>query len=133
MTGASVDLSFNRDVDYENTGDSGNNKDFNVRLTVKDSGNNTDTRDVTVEITNVEEIGTITIFNRQPEVGTSLRATASDPDNVVGGIRWQWATSTTQGASGTWNPISGATSQNYTPRLSDATSEDLIMTECSCA
>ena len=120
-TGSSVQLSLNRDVDYENTGDSGNNKDFNVRLTVKDSGNNTDTRDVTVEITNVEETGTITIFNRQPEVGTSLRATASDPDNFVGSVTYRWATS--PNSSGPWNPISGARSQNYTPRASDASSE----------
>ena len=123
MTGASVDLSLNRDVDYENTGDSRNNKDFNVRLTVRDSGNNTDTRDVTVEITNVEERGTITIFNRQPEVGTSLRATASDPDNFVGSVTYRWATSANNISGGTWNLISGATSQNYTPRASDASSE----------
>ncbi len=123
-TGGSVDLSLNRDVDYENTGDSGNNKDFNVRLTVTDGGNNTDTRDVTVEITNVEETGSIDILNRQPEVGTSLRSTASDPDNFVGGVTYQWATSTSAG--GPWNAISGATSQNYTPRTSDASSENTV-------
>ena len=119
--GSTVALSLKADADYENLGDSGNNKDYQVRLTVRDMGNNTDSRDVTVEITNEEEIGAIAILNRQPQAGTALRATASDPDRVQGGIDWTWATSASSDAeSGTWIDIPSANSSSYTPRDSDA-------------
>ena len=128
-TGATVNLSLKEDADYENLGLSGNNKKYSVRLTVTDGGNNSDSRDVVVEITNVEETGTIAILNRQPEVGTALRATATDPDGVVGSITWQWATSTSTSASANdWTDIAaGATSSSYTPQESDATNGNLYL------
>ena len=78
---------------------------------------------VTVEVTNVNEDGIVTIDLRQPEVGTPIMAAVTDPDGT-NGVTWQWSVSTVTNpvptADNHWanvtgnNPI-GAT---YTPSAS---------------
>ena len=46
----------------------------------------TSTVDVIVTVTNLDERGTATISLRQPEVGTELTGSASDPDEITGDI-----------------------------------------------
>ena len=53
---------------------------YNVTVVVTDSDNNTDSRDVAVTVTNVEEDGTVTLSNLQPEDGVPITATLTDPD-----------------------------------------------------
>ena len=106
--------------DYEQPADSGRNNVYNVTVTATDSDMMTVPRDVTVTVTNVEEPGTVTLSNRQPEVGTPITATLTDPDRGVTGVTWQWyfgAEGATQGA-GQESLIRGATSPSYTPVFS---------------
>ena len=49
---------------------------------------------VTVEVTNEPEDGMVTIDLRQPEVGTSIRATVTDPDGDRASYNWTWYVST---------------------------------------
>ena len=53
-------------------------------------GTMSDTVAVAVSITNVDEAGSVTLSSTQPEVGTTLRATLSDPDGIVGTPQWSW-------------------------------------------
>ena len=72
--------------------DSGGNNVYNVTVTVTDSRGRTDSVDVAVTVENVEEIGKVTLSNRQPEVGVAIRAMLTDPDDGVRDVTWQWAT-----------------------------------------
>ena len=51
----------------------------------------TSTVDVIVTVTNLDEPGTATISLRQPEVGTELTGTATDPDGATGTIAYEWS------------------------------------------
>ena len=83
------------------------------------------TQDVTVWVVNVDEAGTVALTSTQPQVGTPLTATLSDPDGSLTGAVWQWqrrASSSTdwqdvsagvEGASGV------AEVSSYTPPAGD--------------
>ena len=47
--------------------------------------------DVIVTVTNVDEAGTATINWRQPELGTELTASATDPDRIEGDTTFEWS------------------------------------------
>ena len=86
----------------------------------KDAGGNADsaiddTITVTITITNLDEPGTVTVTPDQPQVGTRLTATLSDPDGGISGLTWQWQVL----ESGAWSTITGATSGRYTPVAAD--------------
>lgn len=68
---------------------------------------------VTINVTNVEEGGSVTLSSSQPRAGSSLTASVNDPDGGVTSTTWQWASS--GAADGTYTDISGATSASYTP------------------
>ena len=71
-----------------------------------------DTIAVTIDLTNVDEAGTVTL----PATftgGTEATASVSDPDGTVSGDSWRWARGNT--ATGSFSDISGATSASYTP------------------
>ena len=51
----------------------------------------TSTVDVIVQVTNVNERGRAIIDLRQPEIGTNLGATASDPDGITGTATFEWS------------------------------------------
>ena len=108
--------------DYENPANSSNT--YSVKLTVTDTTHPkglTDTHDVTVKVTNVNEDGTVKLLNRQPEIGVPIKAELADPDQGVTIVGWQWSTAGVQtdvGDAG-WTAISGATSETYTPVSGD--------------
>ena len=98
------------------------------------------TLDVTIEVVDTEDVGEVSLSQRQPQVGIAVHATASDPDGGVGIRRWEWERSAeitvddggtpsaecrddpdTPGIEvvGSWTPIGGATSAVYTPKLAD--------------
>ena len=83
------------DVDEEEADD--NNVYFlTVRSTdVRPAGTTgaapTSTVDVIVIVTNLDERGTATISLRQPEVGTGLTGSATDPDEITGDIAYEWS------------------------------------------
>ena len=83
------------DVDEEEAGDN-NVYLVTVRSTdVRPAGTTgaapTSTVDVIVTVTNLEEPGTATISLRQPEVGTELTGSATDPDEITGDIGYEWS------------------------------------------
>ncbi len=88
----------------------------------------------TVEVTDVNEPGVVTIDRIQPEVGTTLTASVSDPDGTTGTtdtpttVAWQWyyssVTNPVASSERHWRAISGATDPAYIPsgdRVGDAT------------
>ena len=118
--------------DYESPGDSNRNNVYEVTVVVTDSKGNSDERDVTVKVTNVEEPGVVTLSTLQPRVDVPVTATLADPDSVtVSSISWQWYQGTIQTTSlptekcatgVTANCFNkGATSATYTPVANDAT------------
>ena len=72
---------------------------------------------VSVRVIDVEEEGVVTLSDQEPEAGTQLTATLTDGDGGVTGESWEWWRSQ-DGRTG-WSPISGATSNRYTPTVSD--------------
>ena len=83
-------LTFMQEPDYEAPTDSGRNNVYDVTVQATDTGDNTASKRVRVTVTNVEETGAVTFSHSQPEVGTRLTASLSDPDNARGRISWQW-------------------------------------------
>ena len=89
--GATRTLSLKEAPDYESPGDSGRDNVYEVTVKVTDTKGNSDEKDVTVKVTNVEEDGTITLSTLQPRVDFSVTATLADPDNITAGsVSWQW-------------------------------------------
>ena len=99
-------------------------KSYSVTVNVSDSKDAAgdadtvidDTIAVTINLTNVDEAGTVTLpapFSG----GVEATASVSDPDGTVSGASWRWARGNT--ATGSFNNISGATSAGYTPVAAD--------------
>ena len=78
---------------------------------------------VTVEVTNEPEDGMVTIDLRQPEVGTPIRATVTDPDGDLASYNWTWYVSTVTNpvddADNHWAEVTGTAlnqvTTSYTP------------------
>ena len=73
---------------------------------------------LTIRVINVDEAGAITLSPvGPPEVGNTVTATLTDPDEGVFGESWSWQRS----ADGTtWSDIIGANLETYTPVGADA-------------
>ena len=71
---------------------------------------------VEVKVKDVEEEGVVDLLWDQPQVGTPIVASVSDPDGGVSGVTWQWASSADKSS---WTDISGATTATYTPVAAD--------------
>ena len=76
-----------------------------------------DTVDVTINVTDLEEDGVVTMSRTTPSVGAPITATLTDSDGGVTAITWQWAKSDTE--TGSFTNISGAISASYTPVTAD--------------
>ena len=109
-------LRFPATPDYENPADSNRDNTYLVRVEATD-GTNVGTLDVTVNVTNVEEAGSISLSSLQPQAGTRLTATLSDPDGRPSAVTWEWERSPNGFSS--WTPIDGAASASYTPTDDD--------------
>ena len=108
---AGGDLTFASQPDFEAPADSNRDNRYHVTVRALDGQSNASTLDVTVTVTNVDEDGSITFSNVQPQVTIPLTATLTDPDGRVTGVTWQWS------AGG--SEIDGATRSSYTPRVED--------------
>ena len=97
----------------------GAKKTYSVTVNVRDNkdlaGNTDSATDdsitVTINLSNVDEPGTVTITGTE-EGGATLMASVTDIDGTVTSVSWQWALGAS--ASGPFAPISGATNDMYT-------------------
>ena len=125
-------LSFKQTPSYEAAAA---DKVYKVTVQVADNTNptpRTDTQDVEVTVTDVEEDGTITLPNLQPKQTIQLQAMLDDPDGgsdnnlpLLPGdsnltaeteVKWQWARSRNKRD---WTEIAMAAASSYTPVKDD--------------
>ena len=90
---------------------------YSVTVTASDSGGLSDSIDVTITVTNVDEPGAVNLSSQAPVVGTALTASLTDDDDEITEMMWRWASS--DAMDGTFTPIGGATSSIYTPVADD--------------
>ena len=120
-----ADLTFKKSPNFEARADAGGNNVYNVTVVATDSDDMAVSRDVAVTVTNVEEDGIVTLDRVQPEVGSAITATLSDPDGGESGVTWQWQSQAAASRDALndldtdWTDIRGATSRAYTPVADD--------------
>ena len=117
---SSGELRITRALDYESDDTS-----YTVTLKATDDGTppKSETKDVEVEVTNVEEAGTVSLTSSSPRVGDRLTASLSDPDGYQSGGSWQWLQfhGARDGDDDSWveDPSVRYTADSYTVQASD--------------
>ena len=113
-------LRFKSPPDYEDN----TNPDHMYEVTVQasDGGDTTTaTKAVTIEVTNVEESGTVMLSTLQPQVSRDITATLTDLDTIENAdlttVTWQWYRGSSR-ISGATNGAATLTS-TYTPAAGD--------------
>ena len=76
-----------------------------------------DSFDVTINVTDVDETGTVSFTPTEPELGIPITAAIMDTDGVATSATWQWSKSDT--ADSTFTNITSATSATYRPAEAD--------------
>ena len=115
-------LRFAKTPDYESPKGSGTTgtltNTYVVNVQATDETRRMESETVTVEVTNVEEAGKVTLSARRPQSDTEFTAGITDPDRGVVDVKWQWAKVGSK--NGTYRDIDDATSEDYTPEDADA-------------
>ena len=99
-------------LDYE-----GEKNTYGVEVTATDPSGASDM--ITVTITNVEEMGEVTLWagmdalTMAPQVSDTITGAVMDPDGGVMGESWQWSRTMDAADMNSWMPISGATDAAY--------------------
>ena len=88
-----------------------NNNVYKVKAKVGD-GEKFLAVEITVRVTGIEELGTITLSDRRPEVGEVLIARLEDPDGGDRNPDWQWEV---ENGTGGFDAIDEAVNASYTP------------------
>ena len=127
-------LTFNTSPNFEAPGSADGDNVYEVTVKASDASTppKSTSVDVTVEVTNVEEAGTVALSASQPRIGVAIRATSvTDIDGGVTGVTYQWEKSAegTPAAAAdcsignvtnlTFGEIDGATTAAYTPVSAD--------------
>ena len=119
-------LTFKKSPDFETPTDDGMDNMYSVTVQATDSTGKTGDEMITVEVTNMDEPGKVTLTAVQPQSATQLTATLTDPDSITianptgsitDDLTWQWAKAGSR--NGTYGNITGATSGSYTPTDGD--------------
>ena len=91
---------------------------YDVRVTATDADGSAVTS-VTIDVTNVDETGSLTLPATQPQEEVAYTATLSDPD-ILQSTMWTWERSTNRSS---WSAVTGAvdstTTSVYTPAAGD--------------
>ena len=118
-------LAFKKSPNYEKATGGGPDDEhmantYSVMVVATDATRKTSMKEVTVNVANVDEPGTVKLTTLAPRAGIELAASVTDPDGPapVTGTVWQWAKSQ-NGTSG-WGDIDKATLSTYTPADGDA-------------
>ena len=109
-------LTFRRSPNFEAPADANRDNTYEITVTAR-VGSDRDELDVTVNVTNLEEAGAVSVSPARIIVGGEVTATLSDIDGTPTGVSWDWATSE-DGATG-WTNIAGANTNLYTPVTAD--------------
>ena len=118
-TGPTRSLAFKQAPDFEQQAS------YTVTVAVADAEPLSATVTTTVSISNIDEAGTVALTSTQPQVGTPLTATLSDPDGSITGAVWQWQRRASSAADWTAVPAGaegasgGAELSSYTPQAGD--------------
>ena len=116
-------LRFAKTLDYENPTDvqgtspstaAAMDNSYEITVQAMDSTGKTAMEEVMVEVTNVEEDGTVTLSARRPLVDVAFTAELTDPDGAATNPKWQWAKSRSK--NGSYTDIDdNAEAATYTP------------------
>ena len=117
-------LAFVKSPNFEDAKDEGGDNIYDVVVEATDGTGHVGRETVMVEVTNVDEDGTVELSALQPAPGVAFTATLTDIDNktdiLTDSAEWQWSKSESE--SGGWADIDKATSSAYTPDLDGADS-----------
>ena len=115
-------LRFAKTPDYEMPADvlgtspstavAGDNE-YEITVQAMDSTGKTAMEEVMVEVTNVNEDGTVTLSARRPLVDVAFTASLTDLDGEPSNHSWQWARSRSK--NGSYTDIENAEAAIYTP------------------
>ena len=92
---------------------------YEVTVTATDPDIASDMITVTITVTNVEEMGEVTLWagddalTMAPQVGDTITGAVMDPDGGVTGETWQWAKTMTPAMMDSWMDITDATDAAY--------------------
>ena len=111
-------LSFAKTPNYEAAADADTDNVYVVDVQATDETRRMESETVTVEVTNVDEAGKVTLSARRPQTDTMFTAEVTDPDGGVADIKWQWAKAGSK--NGSYRDIEDATSDIYTPEDADS-------------
>ena len=107
-------LTFAKTPNFEKPADDGADNLYKVIVHATDGTRNRGmTKEVTIEVTNVDEAGKVTLSALQPQSATELTASHSDPDGGVSDLTWEWERS--MSSSGGFTVIEDEISSAYTP------------------
>ena len=121
-------LTFAASPDFEARGSADGDNVYEVTVkaastdSAQDSTEKSTTVDVMVEVTNENELGTVSLSASQPRIGIEIRAdTPVDPDRGVTGVTWQWERADNAEFTTNAADIKDATNAGYTPVTADDT------------
>ncbi len=115
-------LKFAMSPDYEAAADANTDNEYNVTVMAK-AGGEMGMMDVTVTVTNVEEMGMVTLWagtvalTMPPQVGDTITGAVMDPDNPDDDATvesWQWSRTMDTADMNSWIDIDGETNAAYT-------------------
>ena len=111
--GEPQELRFKKSPNFESPTDANQNNAYKVTVVATDKIGLRDTRDLTIEVRNLDEAGEVKFSTIQPGVGQEITASVSDLDGGVNDEEWQWWSSLREDSG--FTEIDGATSAAYTP------------------
>ena len=109
-TGA-ITVKSDASIDYETK------PSYSVTITATDDSGGTDTIDVSINVTNRDDAGEVTLSAATPVLDEEITASVSDPDGGVTVSSWRLSRGNTAG--GSFTNIGGVTSASYTPVQAD--------------
>ena len=115
-------LSFKESPNYEMGSGGGSDatdtsNTYTVTVVATDADFVPTSKTITVEVTNVDEAGTVTLSSLAPYPGEEFTAELSDPDGNDRGHEWQWSRSRV--SNGSYADIEDAEAVTYTPETGD--------------
>ncbi len=117
---SSGELSFKKSPNYEMAtggGANGSSSTYTVTVMATDADGTTNEKAVTIEVTNVDEPGKVTLDKVAPYPGQEVTASLSDPDMGLSNPEWQWSRSRSE--NGSYANIEGAKAETYNPTSDD--------------